>query len=254
MATRPLRLRWDALIPIVAWFSDHGGKGAEIEIEVTRAPGDPEYVDRIAEFLDASRKIPGWFRGEEAKALAIASYALPEHAVIVEIGSFLGSGTVLLAGARKLRGSGKVHAIDPFDCSGDGFSAPIYRDIVTAVGGGSLRDRFDENVRRFGLGDWIEPHASGAVEAAAAWTAPIDLLVLDGDQSYRGARAAYESWTRFLKPGGILAVHNTAPRVYAPDHDGNRRLALEELTAPGYLDTHRISSTTFARKAGDSGA
>jgi predicted O-methyltransferase YrrM len=243
------RLRWDALVPLVSWFSDHALEAAEIEIDVTRAPDDPAYVDDVSEFLEASTKIPGWFRGDEAKALVVASYGLPENAVIVEIGSFLGSGSVLLAGARKVRGSGKVHCIDPFDCSGDGFSAPIYQDILTTSGVGTLKERFDENIRRFGLDAWVEGHASGAVDAAATWTTPIDLLILDGDQSYRGAREAFEKWTPFLKPGGILAVHNTAPRIYAPDHDGNRRLALEEVLPPRYLEPRLVGSTTFARKA-----
>ncbi len=40
------------------------------------------------------------------------------------------------------------------------------------------------------------------------WQDPIDLLVLDGDQSVAGAREAFEAWFPFLKPGGTIAVHN----------------------------------------------
>jgi predicted O-methyltransferase YrrM len=79
----------------------------------------------------------------------------------------------------------------------------------------------------------------------------VDLLLLDGDQSRLGARAAYESWAPFLKPGGIIAVHNTEPRVYAPDHDGNRRLALEEVVPPRYTDVRLVGATTLGRKTAD---
>ena len=242
-------LQWDPLIENVTWFSTQGWKGPEIEVCVTRATGDPDGLDRIAEYLDESIYLPGWYRGEEAQALALISHSLPEGAVVVEIGSFLGSGTLLLAGPRKVRGSGKVHCVDPFDCSGDAFSVPVYQQLLAAVGGGTLRQRFEENIARVGLANWVEVHQAGAEELAAAWTSPVDLLVLDGDQSRAGARAAYENWLPFLKPGGTIAVHNTAPRVYAPDHDGNRRLALEEILPPRFTDVRLIGATTFARKS-----
>jgi predicted O-methyltransferase YrrM len=242
-------LQWDPLIENVTWFSTQGWKGPEVEVQVTRAAGDPDYLDQIAEYLDESIYIPGWYRSEEAKFLAVVSHSLPEEAVIVEIGSFLGSGTLLLAGPRKVRGSGKVHCVDPFDCSGDAFSVPVYHELLAAVGGGSLRQRFEENIGRVDLAEWVEVHQGRANEIAEAWTTPVDLLLLDGDQSCSGARAAYESWSPFLKPGGIIAIHNTEPRIYATDHDGNRRLVLEEILPPRYTEVHLIGATTFARKA-----
>jgi hypothetical protein len=81
------------------------------------------------------------------------------------------------------------------------------------------------------------------------WTAPIDLLVLDGDQSREGARAAYDSWSQFLKSGGIIALHNSNDRVYAHDHDGHRRLVVEEIVTPKYKQAQVIGTTTFAVKA-----
>jgi predicted O-methyltransferase YrrM len=241
-------LQWDPLIENVTWFSTQGLKGPTSEVHVTRAAGEPACMDEIAEYLDASIYIPGWYRGEEAKALALASYSVPEGAVIVEIGSFLGSGTLLLAGPRKVRSSGRVHCVDPFDCSGDAFSVPVYHELLAAVGGGSLRKHFEKNIGRAGLDEWVEVHQGDASEIAAAWTTPVDLLVLDGDQSRRGARAAYESWSPFLKPGGVIVVHNTEPRVYAADHDGNRLLALEEILPPRYTSVCLIGATTFGQK------
>jgi predicted O-methyltransferase YrrM len=242
-------LQWDPLIENVTWFSAQAGNGPEVEVRVARATGDPEELDRIAAYLDESIYLPGWYRDEEAQALALISYSLPEEAVVVEIGSFLGSGTLLLAGPRKVRGSGKVHCVDPFDCSGDAFSVPVYQKLLAAVGGGSLRQRFEENIARAGLTSWVEVHQDRADDLAAAWTSPVDLLVLDGDQSRAGARATYENWFPFLKPGGTIAVHNTAARVYGPDHDGNRQLALEQILSPQFTDVRLIGATTFARKS-----
>jgi predicted O-methyltransferase YrrM len=206
--------------------------------------------EELEYYLRLSASVPGFARGEEARELARVSFSLPPNAVVVEIGSFLGSGTILLAGARKIRGSGKVHAVDPFDGSGDPVSVPIYEKILAEAGGGPLRGHFDEHIRRAGLSDWVEVHQGRAAEVAARWTTPVDMIFFDGDQSRAGVREAYESWSRFLTPDGIIAVHNSAPDNHRPDHDGQRLLVEEEIRPPHYADIRLVYSTTFARKTG----
>ncbi len=202
----------------------------------------------VGTFITRSRRIPGWTRGAEAVALAQASLALPPHALIVEIGSCLGGSAVLLAGARKLRGSGHVHCVDPFDASGDAFSVPVYRALAQGRRL-SLRAQFDGHLRRAGLSRWVTAHQGRASDIAAGWHAPIDMLYLDGDQSYAGVRAAYQSWRPFLKRGGLLALHNSHMGPHAPDHDGHFRLVLEALHPPDFSDVRCIGTTTFARVA-----
>ncbi len=107
----------------------------------------PDDSKRLDNYILLSEGIAGWTRGEEARELARISFSLPSEALIVEIGSFFGAGTILLAGPRRLRGSGVVHCVDPFDCSGDSFSVPYYQRILAEAGGGSLRDHFEKNIR-----------------------------------------------------------------------------------------------------------
>jgi predicted O-methyltransferase YrrM len=205
-------------------------------------------VDDLAEYLAFSEQVPGWIRGQEAEELAITCFSLPAGSIIVQIGTFFGSSAVLLAGARKLRGSGKVHCVDPFDCSGDEFSAPHYERVLAEAGGGPLRARFEQNIRLAGLSDWIEVHEGQAEYVARDWMTPIDMLALGGDQSPTGARAAYDSWSPFLKPGGVIAIHNSADREYEPTHDGNRRIVIEDILPPVYMNIRLVAHTTFARR------
>ncbi len=102
----------------------------------------------IGDYIARSERIPGWTRGDEAIELAEVASALAGNAVIVEIGSFLGSGAVILAGARKLKGSGRVHCVDPFDGSGDSFSVPYYQEIIAGCVDGSARKQFDRYLVR----------------------------------------------------------------------------------------------------------
>jgi MMP 1-O-methyltransferase len=228
----------------IEWY---GGKPYPLARFPWRFISDRWTMGDLGEYIARSRRIPSWTRGAEALALAQAAQALRTGAIIVEIGSFLGGSTVLLAGARKLRGSGEVHCIDPFDASGEDFSAPVYRAISNTLPL-LLRQQFERNVRRAGVAKWVTIHQGTATEIAQRWSQPIDMLFLDGDQSYPGVFAAYGSWSPFLKDGGLIAIHNSDPRPYHEGHDGHRRLVEEIIRPPQYDEVWYVGTTTFARK------
>jgi MMP 1-O-methyltransferase len=202
----------------------------------------------LGRYIVYSKSIPGWTRGDEAVELAQVCKRLPKEAVVVEIGSFLGCSAILLAGARKLSGSIKVHCVDPFDGSGEQYSASFYREIAKQYPI-SLRHIFDQNILHANLTDWVEVHEDTAEAVTAKWTLPIDMIFFDGDQSPVGVRTAYELWAPFLKTGGVIALHNSADRVYDEGHDGHRRLVVESVFPPQYTDIYCVGTTTFATKA-----
>jgi hypothetical protein len=142
-----------------------------------------------------------------------------------------------------------VHCIDPFDASGDAFSVPHYQ-AIRDQSGASLRQRFDSNIRGAGLSDWVMVHQGRASDVAGGWSTPIDMLFMDGDQSYAAVRAAYDDWSPFLSEGAMLAVHNSQPGVFHESHDGHLRLVSELIRAPLYADVRLVGSTTFARRIG----
>ena len=65
----------------------------------------------IEQIVAASTTVFGWRDGGALTELALVSWGLRPDATIVEIGVFMGRSTVLLAGSRRLRGSGKVHCV-----------------------------------------------------------------------------------------------------------------------------------------------
>ena len=99
----------------------------------------------------------------------------------------------------------------------------------------------------------MKVHPGTAASIGATWKEPIDLLFLDGDQSPKGARLSFDVWSPFLKAGGIIALHNSADREYAAEHDGNRRVVVEKITLPEYDGAQCIGSTTFATKRAATG-
>jgi MMP 1-O-methyltransferase len=209
-------------------------------------------MDRIPIYLSLSESVAGWTRGPEAEALIRAAYHLPDHAVIVEIGSFLGSASILLAGARKLRRTGKVHCVDPFDASGDPVSVSEYARILSHYGSLSPLEIFRTNLRKAGLASWVRVHQGHAEQVGSGWALPIDMLFMDGDQSPWAVSAAYESWSPWLKPNGLLALHNSNERLYAEDHDGHYQLRRRLLVAGSYSLAEEVGSTSFLiKRAGE---
>ncbi len=201
----------------------------------------------VEDFLTFAEQIPGWVDRDELTYKADITHQLPGNAVIVEIGCFLGRSTVVMAGVRKLVGNGIIHVIDPFDGSGDAFSVPFYKLITNKIDQPIL-DEFRNHIQNAELQDFVEVHKGTAESVITNWQEPIDMLILDGDQSPKGARSAYDLWSPFLKAGGYLCLHNSGDRLYLPGHDGHRRLLLEEVKEPVYTDIHTENKTSFARK------
>lgn len=199
--------------------------------------------------VDMAVTVPGWRVGAEAKALAQVAYDMPGDPTIVEVGVFMGRSTILLAGARRLHGGGHVHCVDAFDCSGDDFSVPHYVNELAQIGARSLEAVFRQNIDRFCLGGLVSVHNGASSEIAAGWCAPIDLLVLDADQSPAGAREAFDHWVPFVRQGGMVVVSNSGEREYAPTHDGNYIIAKEQLRVPLFGDVRCVMYATFARKS-----
>jgi len=150
-----------------------------------------------------------------------------------------------MAGARKLRGSGQVHSIDPFDGSGDAFSVPVYQSIAASLAK-PLRDAFESNIRRAGLTDWVTVHQKDAADAAGQWQDWIDLLYLDGDISREGTIKTYTAWEKWLRPGGVLVVSST--QTTEDHHNGPMHLVAEFIRPPAYQHIRHVEGITLAVK------
>jgi hypothetical protein len=194
-------------------------------------------------------RVPGWLQPDEAAEIARRTLALPDDPTIVEVGTFMGRSSVVLAGARNLAGSGSVHCVDPFDASGDAFSVPHYQRILETSGSGSVEETFLSYVRKAGVADRITVQRGTAKQVAASWHRPVDLLLLDGDQSPAGALEAFLCWLPFVKVGGMVIIRNSADREYAAGHDGNRRLVETWVTRPRFRDIEQFGDTCIAGKA-----
>ena len=153
--------------------------------------------------VGAVADIDGWLTEGQARLLFEAAAAVPVDGTIVEIGSFRGRSTVVLAmGAHP---SVRVVAIDPHAGNDrgpqeiDGFADEAeddHRVFLANLDAAGVRDRV-QVVRRF----------SG--EAHGDVAGPVDLLWVDGAHRARPAHEDLRRWGDRVVPGGRMLVHDS---------------------------------------------
>jgi predicted O-methyltransferase YrrM len=147
--------------------------------------------------------------------------------VCVEIGSARGKSACYVATALRENGQGHLYAIDPH--------APTNWNDSESV---ETYDLMRKNLAQLGLDGFVTLVRQDSVSAAKEWTKPIDLLFIDGDHSYEGAKADWINFSKFINPFGLVVFHDTLwdlrpdPRFQRTDM-GVPRL-VEELRREGY--------------------
>jgi predicted O-methyltransferase YrrM len=123
----------------------------------------------------------------------------------VELGAWVGLTTCYLATACRVRGEGKVYAVDTFAGTREGDTT--YQSVGRF--GGSTFDAFTDQVRRAGVSDLVEPLVGLTTEVCESYSGKaIRLLLIDADHSFEGVRADFELWSPYVAPGGLIVFHD----------------------------------------------
>jgi Methyltransferase domain len=116
----------------------------------------------------------------------------------VEIGVYEGSSALVLA--RSLPVDAVLHLIDPFvDSRG---LAAGWRGTAWAT-----RRVVDRAVRGRG-GPTLRWHVERSEETGRRWSAPVDLVFVDGDHSPETCRLDWELFSPWVTPGGVVVFHD----------------------------------------------
>lgn len=161
----------------------------------------PAEVARLIEGID------GWLTIGQALRLADAAAAAPAAATIVEIGSFRGRSTVVLATAAP--SDAVIVAIDPHAGNDrgprelDGYHAAAATD----------RELFERNLVDAGVDQRVTPVAAFSADAHDAVDGAIDVLYIDGAHRYAPARTDIDDWGSRVSDGGRLLIHDAFSSV-----------------------------------------
>lgn len=151
---------------------------------------------------------PGYLGEREARFLALLAACAPARGAVVEIGSFKGKSTVVLASVAARYGLGPVTSIDPH-------TAPSVTDPDLG-GRASSFDDFVATLGAAGLNRQVEVHRTFSREVAKRWDRPIRLLWIDGDHTYAGTKEDFDLFSPHLAPGAIVALHDALHEFEGP--------------------------------------
>jgi SAM-dependent methyltransferase len=170
---------------------------------LTGAAADGGTGAGFASALDLVGDVEGWLTDAQARRLWEAAERLSAPARIVEIGSFRGRSTIVLA--RAAADGVEIVAIDPHG-GGDRGPQQITPD---AARGEEDHAAFTANLTRAGVTDRVRHLRLPSHDALLGSGAEaVDLLYVDGAHRFAPARADIERWGDRVAEGGTLLVHD----------------------------------------------
>jgi predicted O-methyltransferase YrrM len=184
---------------------------------VAELPSDIDVV--IDNAWQATKDVPGFLGENEARFIGLLAACIPANGAIVEIGSFKGRSTTMLAKVASHYGLGPVVSIDPHT-----------HNLSTGSDGPVLPSTFQEfqaSLRNAGVSEHVEIHHATSTAVSTTWNRKIRFLWIDGDHSYKGAKSDFDGFAPFLVSGGVVALHDALNNFAGPI-----RVFVEEILRP----------------------
>ncbi|WEH27103.1 class I SAM-dependent methyltransferase [Streptomyces sp. AM 3-1-1] len=132
---------------------------------------------------------------------------------LLEVGTYCGRSTVLLADAGRAAGV-TVVTVDHHRGSEEQQPGWEYHDPETVdpeLGVMDTLPAFRRTLRRAGLEEHVVAVVGRSPQVAAVWARPLGLVFVDGGHTDAHANADYEGWAPRLAPGGLLVIHDVFP-------------------------------------------
>lgn len=214
---------------------NHYDKGASMPTD-TRQPGLFLTVPVLAQM----KRIEGWLEEDEADLLIAATHAACRleqgRGAIVEIGSYCGRSTVVLANAARAFGDGaRVHAVDPHN-GRVGAADQGVQSVAPTL------ERFRSNIAAAGVADVVEVVQKFSWDVS--WSEPIALLFIDGLHDYANVARDFWHFEPWLAHGAYIAFHD-----YADYYPGVQAFVNELLASGDYEPVQCVRSMMLIRRA-----
>jgi predicted O-methyltransferase YrrM len=168
------------------------------------APATPPFDQPGLDVVMAQvANVQGWMTPGQASTLYDSAARCPNGSQIVEIGSFQGRSTIVLASAADP--SVQVIAIDPHAGNDrgpqelDGFADEADSDHAI----------FNKNLAEAGVADRVRHLRMFSDDAHTEITGELGVLYVDGAHRYAPARADIVSWGTRVADGGTLLIHDS---------------------------------------------
>ena len=203
--------------------------------------------------LNAFEAAKGFMPTDEGLALhtaateAASRLGLP----LLEVGTYCGRSTILLADAARATGTVAI-TVDHQRGSEEQQPGWEYHDpevVDPEVGRMDTLPTFRRTLHAAGLEDHVIAAVGRSPQVAAVWGKPLGLVFIDGGHTDEHAAADYECWAPDVAPQGLLVIHD----VFPDPADGGQapyRIYRRALASGAFTEVSQTRSLRVLRRTG----
>ncbi|MFF7897530.1 class I SAM-dependent methyltransferase [Streptomyces sp. NPDC088817] len=202
--------------------------------------------------LAAFEAAKGFMPTDEGLALYAAAVTAGRLGLpLLEVGTYCGRSTVLLADAARRAGVTAL-TVDHHRGSEEQQPGWEYHDPETVDPEIGLMDTlptFRRTLHRAGLEDHVVALVGRSPQIAALWNTPLGLVFVDGGHTDEHAGADYDGWVPHLAEGGLLVIHDVFPDP-VDEFTGQApyRVYLRALESGGFTEVSATGSLRVLRR------
>ncbi|MFD3478646.1 class I SAM-dependent methyltransferase [Streptomyces sp. NPDC058695] len=191
--------------------------------------------------------------GEGLALYAAAAEAAALGLPLLEVGTYCGRSTILLADAARQAGVSALtvdhHRGSEEQQPGWDYHAPETVDPV--VGRMDTLPTFRRTLHAAGLEDHVVALVGRSPQVAAVWGGKLGLVFIDGGHTDEHATADYEGWAPHVAEGGLLLIHDVFP-VKIDEWTGQApyRIYLRALESGAFTEVSATESLRVLRRTG----
>ncbi|MEU3228138.1 class I SAM-dependent methyltransferase [Streptomyces sp. NPDC006976] len=180
-------------------------------------------------------------------AAGAAALGLP----LLEVGTYCGRSTILLADAARAAGVTAL-TVDHHRGSEEQQPGWEYHDptvVDPEVGRMDTLPTFRRTLHAAGLEDHVVALVGRSPQVAAVWSGRLGLVFIDGGHTDEHANGDYEGWAPHVAEGGLLVIHDVFPD---PAHGGQApyRVYLRALESGAFTEVSVTDSLRVLRRTG----
>ncbi|MFF5402627.1 class I SAM-dependent methyltransferase [Streptomyces misionensis] len=206
------------------------------------------------EILAAFEAAKGFMPVDEGLALYAAAVEAGALGLpLLEVGTYCGRSTVLLADAARSAGVTAL-TVDHHRGSEEQQPGWEYHDPQTVDPEVGLMDTlptFRRTLFKAGLEDHVIALVGRSPQVASVWGTPLGFVFIDGGHTDEHAGADYEGWAPHVAEGGLLAIHDVFPEP-ADEFTGQApyRVYLRALGSGAFTEVAVSGSLRVLRRTG----
>lgn len=168
---------------------------------------------------------------------------------LLEVGTYCGRSTILLADAARAAGTVAV-TVDHHRGSEEQQPGWEYHDpdvVDPEIGRMDTLPTFRRTLHQAGLEDHVIAVVGRSPQVAAVWGRPVGLVFIDGGHTDEHASGDYEGWAPHVAPGGLLVIHD----VFPDPADGGQapyRIYRRALASGAFTEVSAVRSLRVLRR------